>query len=133
MSIFFCSKIYFYTLCKKKSYINQPIRRNRTNVFTTSHLVNNSNFYSNPSYRSELSSTNCFNNNEYSSTEYYSNSNLIPATNFVERTISLINQPPPSYWQIMNQNNIPVNTNNSIRPPPPSYLNVSTLNKQDNK
>jgi hypothetical protein len=132
MIFFLCSGS--YTLCKKKSYINQPIRRNRTNVFTTSHLVNNSNLYSNPSYRSELSSTNSFNNNEYFSTQYYTNNNnLRPTTNFVEPTTSFINQPPPSYWQIMNQSNNTVNTNSSIRPPPPSYLNVSTLNKQNTK
>ena len=131
MIFFLCSGS--YTLCKKKSDMDQPIRRNRTNIFTTSHLVN-SHLYSNPAYRSELSSTNSFNNPEYSCSQYYTNNSntFRSTTNIVEPSISFINSPPPSYWQIMNQDN-PVNTNNSIRPPPPSYLNVSNLNKQNSK
>ena len=135
MIFFLCSGS--YTLCKNKPYINQSLRQNRTNVFT-SHLVNSNLYNTNPTFRNERSSVNSF-NEDYLTAQYYrpSTNDFRSISNVAEPTISFINTPPPPYWQIMNQNStnnhiITQNNGNSIRAPPP-YLNVSNLNKQDIK
>ena len=128
-----------YTLCKKKSYLNQTVpRNNRTNVFTTSTLIN-SNLYNNSAYQSRRSINNFF--DDYSTTQYYNNaiintslnSSTRPvdseATHNNEPSISFINAPPPSYWQIMNQ----TNSTNLRTPPLYTHLNVTNLNKQNPK
>jgi hypothetical protein len=125
MIFFLCSGS--YTLCKKKPYLNQPLRHNRTNVFTTSHLAQ-SNLFNNSMFRSDRTSTTNFNDDLNSTTQYYSNTNS--STNN-ETSISFIDTPPPPYWQIMNH---PISPNSPSRAPPSyTHLNVSNLNKQESK
>lgn len=138
-----------YTLCKKKNFLNRQLRQNRTDIFNN---ANSRNVYSSSSLSTNTNlayrhdNNHMINypitspNNEYQATQYYNNRSSLSNIEH-QPSISFIDTPPPSYWQIMHQsrtqtnnsiNNSTTNLNNNSSPsnqvtPPPYHLNASKL------